>query len=88
MPHEHKWILNAPYSDKTLMRNHLAYEKTREIDKDKYYAVRSKYVEVLFEDKNIYQAYAVKKAFAISEILNPQSIFNINAICEFSEIDG
>ncbi|SFV52867.1 hypothetical protein MNB_SV-13-1028 [hydrothermal vent metagenome] len=54
MPHDHKWILNAPYSDKTLMRNYLAYEKTREIDTKKYYAVRSHFVEVLFEDKKAY----------------------------------
>jgi len=55
MPEDHKWILNAPYSDKTLMRNHLAYEKTREINPKKYYAVRSHFVEVLFEEKNVYQ---------------------------------
>lgn len=47
MPKENKWILSAPYSDKTLMRNHLAYSKTREINEDKYYAVRSRFVEVL-----------------------------------------
>ena len=47
MPKEHKWILHAPYSDKTLMRNYLAYTKTREINKNKYYAVRSHFVEVL-----------------------------------------
>ncbi|SHO81511.1 hypothetical protein MNB_SV-15-1089 [hydrothermal vent metagenome] len=47
MPKENKWILSAPYSDKTLMRNYLAYSKTREVNKDKYYAVRSRFVEVL-----------------------------------------
>lgn len=47
MPKEHKWILHAPYSDKTLMRNYLAYTKTREINAKKYYAVRSRFVEVL-----------------------------------------
>ena len=47
MPEEHKWILHAPYSDKSLMRNYLAYHKTREIDESKYYAVRSRYVELL-----------------------------------------
>lgn len=45
MPKEHKWILHAPYSDKSLMRNYLAYKKTR--DMGGYTAVRSKYVEVL-----------------------------------------
>ncbi|MBT8343581.1 MAG: CotH kinase family protein, partial [Sulfurovum sp.] len=47
MPKEHKWILQAPYGDKSLMRNYLAYHKTREINASKYYAVRSEYVELL-----------------------------------------
>ena len=47
MPEEHKWVLQAPYSDKSLMRNYLAYTKTREINASKYYAVRSEYVELL-----------------------------------------
>jgi len=47
MPKEHKWILQAPYGDKSLMRNYLAYHKTREIDETKYYAVRSRYIELL-----------------------------------------
>ncbi len=55
MPEEHKWILNAPYSDKSLMRNYLAYHKTREIDESKYYAVQSKFVELFQRKKNHYQ---------------------------------
>lgn len=47
MPTEHKWVLQAPYGDKSLMRNYLAYHKTREINASKYYAVRSEYVELL-----------------------------------------
>lgn len=47
MPKEHKWILQAPYADKSLMRNYLAYHKTRDINDSKYYAVRSEFVEVL-----------------------------------------
>lgn len=47
MPKEHKWILQAPYGDKSLMRNYLVYHKTREIDESKYYAVRSHFVELL-----------------------------------------
>jgi len=47
MPKEHKWILYAPYSDKSLMRNYLAYQKSREVDENKYYAVCSKFVELL-----------------------------------------
>lgn len=56
MPEEHKWVLNGPYSDKSLMRNYLAYHKTREINESKYYAVRSKFVE-LFKRKNNYYQY-------------------------------
>ncbi len=55
MPKEHKWILHAPYSDKSLMRNYLAYHKTREIDESQYYAVRSKFVEVLTRTKDHYR---------------------------------
>jgi len=47
MPKEHRWILHAPYSDKTLMRNHLVHQKAREIDPSKYYGVRTKLVELL-----------------------------------------
>ena len=47
MPAEHKWVLHAPYSDKSLMRNYLAYQKTRDVNESKYYAVRSHYVELL-----------------------------------------
>ena len=54
MPKEHKWILHAPYSDKSLMRNYLAYHKTREIDESKYYAVRSRFVEILIYSEGKY----------------------------------
>lgn len=47
MPKEHKWVLQAPYGDKSLMRNYLSYHKTREINASEYYAVRSEYVELL-----------------------------------------
>ena len=55
MPEEHKWILYAPYTDKSLMRNYLAYQKTREVDPDKYYAVRSHYVELLVREDDHYR---------------------------------
>jgi len=55
MPEEHKWILYAPYSDKSLMRNYIAYQKTREIDSDKYLAVRSHYVELLTREGDHYR---------------------------------
>jgi len=55
MPKEHKWILQAPYGDKSLMRNYLAYHKTREINASEYYAVRSEYVELLTRVENQYR---------------------------------
>jgi len=55
MPKEHKWILHAPYADKSLMRNYLAYHKTREIDENQYYAVRSRYVELLTRVGGVYR---------------------------------
>jgi spore coat protein CotH len=44
MPAENDWILNAPYSDKTLMRNVLAYELSRRIGR---YAPRTKLCELV-----------------------------------------
>ncbi len=55
MPPEHKWVLYAPYADKSLMRNYLAYHKTREINQTHYYAVRSHYVELLIRDGETYR---------------------------------
>jgi len=54
MPQEHKWILYAPYSDKSMMRNYFAYHMIRDINQSKYYAVRSKYVELLIHKKGAY----------------------------------
>ncbi|MDA7882068.1 CotH kinase family protein, partial [Akkermansiaceae bacterium] len=45
MPSESDWILHAPYSDKTLMRNQLIYGKAREIHGNGG-GVRSRFVEV------------------------------------------
>ncbi len=42
-PRESDWILNGPYSDKTLMRNYLAYMWSNRIGR---YAVRTRFVEV------------------------------------------
>ncbi len=42
---ESDWILHAPYSDKTLMRNVLAYSWFREMG---HYAVRTRYVELFY----------------------------------------
>ena len=43
LPSENDWILYAPYSEKTLLNNYLAYDWSRQIGQ---YAVRTKWVEV------------------------------------------
>lgn len=53
LPAGSDWVLNGPYSDKTLMRNYLAYEFSNRIGR---YACRTKFVEVFlntFGDKRI-----------------------------------
>ena len=47
LPAESDWVLNGPYSDKTLMRNYLAYEFSNRIGR---YASRTKFVEVFLND--------------------------------------
>lgn len=46
-PEEEDWILYAPYSDKSLMRNMLIYDLSRDIGQ---YASRTKFVDVLIDD--------------------------------------
>ena len=46
-PSESDWILQAPYSDKTLMRNYQMYTWSRLIGR---YAVRTRFVEVFIDD--------------------------------------
>lgn len=48
MPKESDWILSANYSDKTLMRNVLTYQLSREMGQ---YAVRTRYCELLINDE-------------------------------------
>ena len=48
LPAESDWVLNGPYSDKTLMRNHLAYEFSNRIGR---YASRTKFVEMFLNDR-------------------------------------
>lgn len=53
LPAESDWVLNGPYSDKTLMRNYLAFEFSNRIGR---YASRTKFVEVFLNtnvDKTI-----------------------------------
>lgn len=53
MPEESDWILNANYSDKTFVRNAMAYQTFRNLNN---YATRYKYVEVVINGmyKGIY----------------------------------
>lgn len=48
LPAESDWVLNGPYSDKTLMRNYLAYAFSHRIGR---YASRTKFVEMFLNDK-------------------------------------
>jgi len=48
LPEEEDWILNAPYSDKSLMRNVLAYDLSRGMGR---YASRTRYCELLLNDE-------------------------------------
>lgn len=50
MPSESDWILNANYSDKTLMRNVLSYDRSRAMG---YYASRTQYCEVILNGRYI-----------------------------------
>ncbi|MFW6154449.1 MAG: lamin tail domain-containing protein [Planctomycetota bacterium] len=47
MPAESDWVLHAPYSDKTLMRNYLTYKWFGQMD---HYATRTRFCEVFLND--------------------------------------
>ena len=47
LPAESDWVLNGPYSDKTLMRNYLAYAFSNRIGR---YASRTKFVEMFLNE--------------------------------------
>ncbi len=49
MPRESDWVLYAPYSDKTLMRDVLAYEISNQMGA---YASRTRFVEVFISESN------------------------------------
>jgi hypothetical protein len=49
MPAEHNWVLHGPYSDKSLMRNALAYEIAGEMGE---YAPRTRFVELFMHANN------------------------------------
>ncbi|MEP7265055.1 MAG: CotH kinase family protein [Bacteroidota bacterium] len=48
MPSEHDWILYAPYTDKSLMRNRLTYKLASETGN---YAVRGRFAELIIDDQ-------------------------------------
>tara|TARA_B100001250_G_scaffold184306_1_gene158550 strand:- start:3808 stop:5235 length:1428 start_codon:yes stop_codon:yes gene_type:complete len=48
LPEENDWILHGPYSDKTLLRNHLTYTLSREMG---HYAPKAKYCELFINDE-------------------------------------
>jgi spore coat protein CotH len=48
LPEESDWILSAPFTDKSLIRNNLVYETARDLG---YYASRQVFVEVFLNDK-------------------------------------
>ncbi|MFU8860465.1 MAG: CotH kinase family protein [Cyclonatronaceae bacterium] len=49
MPSENNWIMSAPYDDKTLIRNAIAYDLSRDMGR---YAPRLRYVELFLHDGN------------------------------------
>jgi hypothetical protein len=53
MPKESDWVLYAPYTDKTLMRNFLAYTLSRELG---HWAARCRFVELIVDNdyKGVY----------------------------------
>jgi len=50
LPEENDWILYAPYSDKTLMRNVLAFEIAQQLD---FYSSRYRYCDVILNGEYI-----------------------------------
>lgn len=48
MPEENDWVLYAPWQDKTMLRNVLAYQLSNEIGK---YAPRTKFIELFLNDE-------------------------------------
>ena len=71
MPEESDWILNANYTDKTLMRNVLAYQTWSNMG---YYATRYKFVEVFING-------AYKGVYIFSEkIKRDKNRVNINKL--------
>lgn len=66
MPPESDWVLNGPYSDKSLIRNHLAFELSRELG---YYTPRNRFVELFLNDNQ-------------SERINPDHYLGVYLLIE------
>lgn len=49
-PEEEDWVLYAPYSDRSMMRNKLIYDLSNDIGQ---YASRTKFVELVVNDENL-----------------------------------
>lgn len=47
MPEDHNWIINGPYSDKSLMRNVIAYGLSNDIGR---YSPRTRFIELYMHD--------------------------------------
>ena len=83
MPKEEDWVLYAPYSDKTLMRNVVAYELANNISN--YWHPRTKFVEVFFQSDSELDYRGV---YVLTEkIKRDKNRVNINKLKE-EEISG
>ncbi len=80
LPAESDWVLNGPYSDKTLMRNYLAYEFSNRIGR---YASRTKFVEVFLNtngDKTIQARHYVGVYLLIEKIKRGKDRVDIQSL--------
>ena len=77
MPEENDWVLYAPWQDKTMLRNVLAYQLSNEIGK---YAPRTKFIELFLNDeyKGVYVLMEKIKRKDPSHVLNLNIRFHLN----------
>ncbi|MBM3846602.1 MAG: hypothetical protein FJ405_10000, partial [Verrucomicrobia bacterium] len=82
MPAESDWVLHGPWSEKTLMRNHLIYQTMQEIRSD-YSGPRTRFVEVfLNEGRNQPVSYADYKGvyLLVEKIKHSQNRLDIGKL--------
>ena len=80
MPEGSDWVLNGPYSDKSLMRNYLAYEFSNRIGR---YASRTRFVEVFLNtnrDKEIQAKHYVGVYLLIEKIKRGKDRVSIQSL--------